>query len=150
MISAVEPNGVTRHIPTAAVASALYGANWASRVIGLNSRFYTQPTYTAGSAVSTTFPTGTLVKDGSTYYYIDNGTKRAFSSMDAFEANNFNLNYVVNASLASYTAGTAITGAETALKGFMAAEGGNNQNTGSVTISLANDTPPLVSWLKIS
>ncbi len=141
MISAVEPNGVTRHIPTAAVASALYGANWASRVIDLIPGFYTQPTYTAGSAVSTTFPTGTLVKDGSTYYYIDNGTKRAFSSMDAFEANNFNLNYVVNASLASYTAGTSITGAETALKGFMAAEGGNNQNTGSVTISLANDTP---------
>lgn len=141
MISAVEPNGVTRHIPTAAVASALYGANWASRVIDLIPGFYTQPTYTAGSAVSTTFPTGTLVKDGSTYYYIDNGTKRAFSSMDAFEANNFNLNYVVNASLASYTAGTSITGAETALKGFMAVEGGNNQNSGSVTVSLANDTP---------
>jgi len=137
-VFAIEPGGVARHIPTAAIASSLFGANWASRVVDLIPGFFSS--YPEGTALSTTLPTGTLVKDGTTYYYIDNGTKRAFSSMDAFEANNFNLNNVLNMSLASYTAGTAITGAETALKGFMASEGGN-QATGSVTISLASDTP---------
>lgn len=137
-VFAIEPGGVARHIPTAAIASSLFGANWASRVVDLIPGFFSS--YPEGTALSTTLPTGTLVKDGTTYYYIDNGTKRAFSSMDAFEANNFNLNNVLNMSLASYTAGTAITGAETALKGFMAAAGGNQTN-GTVTVSLASDTP---------
>src|SRR3989339_1181832 len=137
-VFAIEPGGIARHIPTAAIASSLFAANWASRVVDLIPGFFT--TYPEGTALSTTLPTGSLVKDGTTYYYIDNGTKRAFSSMDAFEANNFNLTNVLNMSLASYTAGTTITGAETALKGFMAVEGGN-QTSGNVTVSLSADTP---------
>ena len=140
-VYAVEPGGTTRHIPSAEVAASLYGANWASRVMDVIPGYFSS--YTEGSALSNTLPTGTLVKDGSTYYYIDNGTKRAFASMDAFEANNFNLNYVINASLSSYTAGTSITGAEDALKGIttVSNNGGGNQTSGSVTVSLASDTP---------
>ena len=143
-VFAIEPGGIARHIPTAAIASSLFGANWASRVVDLIPGFFT--TYPEGTALSTTLPTGSLVKDGTTYYYIDNGTKRAFSSMDAFEANNFNLTNVLNMSLASYTAGTTITGAETALKGFMAVEGGN-QTSGNVTVSLSAATPVVASIL---
>src|SRR3989339_832374 len=143
-VFAIEPGGVARHIPTAEIASALFGANWASRVVDLIPGFFSN--YPEGTALSTTLPTGTLAKDGTTYYYTEGTSKRAFSSMDAFEANNFNLTNVLNMSLASYTAGTTITGAETALKGFMAVEGGN-QTSGNVTVSLSAATPVVASIL---
>lgn len=140
-VYAIEPGGVARHIPTAEVAVALYGANWASRVVDLIPGFFSN--YPEGTALSTTLPTGTLAKEAnaSTYYYIDGTSKRAFSSMDAFEANNFNLSNAITTSLSGYTVGTSITGAETALKGFMPGETIIIPVEGSLTVSLANDTP---------
>lgn len=148
-IYAIEPGGVARWIPTAEVAEALYGANWGSRVMDVIPGFFSS-SYTAGSDLSNTLPTGTIAMEqgGSTYYYISNGTKRPFSSMDAFEANNFNLDNVLVTSLSSYSAGTSITGEEIALSGYMAAEGGNEVVSGNLTVSLAANTPASTTLVK--
>ncbi len=142
-VYAVEPGGVLRWIPTAETASALYGANWGSKVKNVIPGFFSS-SYTVGSDLGSTLPTGTIAMEqgGTTYYYISGTTKRPFASMDAFEANNFNLDYVVTANLSGYTAGTSITGGELALSGFMPAEGGGQTPVGgNLSVSLASKTP---------
>ncbi len=143
-VYAIEPGGTLRWIPTAETAAALYGANWGSKVMDVIPGFFSS-SYTMGSDLGSTLPTGTIAMEqgGTTYYRIDGTTKRPFASMDAFEANNFNLDFVVTADLSGYTTGTSITGQETALSGFMPAEGnGNgNQTGGNLSVSLASKTP---------
>ena len=137
----LEPGGVIRLLPDEATAAALYGANWGSYLTDVAPGTFAQ-FYTAGANLSDSLPTGTLaIEDGGdTYYYISDGAKRPFASMDAFEANNFNLDYVITANLSSYTAGDSITGEEAALSSFVPVEGGNEVTDG-ITVSLASDTP---------
>jgi hypothetical protein len=150
-VYAVEPGGVLRWIPTAETASALYGANWGSKVKNVIPGFFSS-SYTVGSDLGSTLPTGTIAMEqgGTTYYYISGTTKRPFASMDAFEANNFNLDYVVTANLSGYTAGTSITGGELALSGFMPAEGGVVTPAGTLSVSLASNTPASTSIISDS
>ncbi len=142
-VYAVEPGGILRWIPTAETASALYGANWGSKVRNVIPGFFSS-SYTVGSNLGSTLPTGTIAMEqgGDTYYRIDGTTKRPFASMDAFEANNFNLDFVVTANLAGYTAGTSITGEEISLSGFMPSdEEVVTPVDGNLTVSLSAATP---------
>ncbi|PIP28837.1 hypothetical protein COX28_02495, partial [Candidatus Kuenenbacteria bacterium CG23_combo_of_CG06-09_8_20_14_all_39_39] len=64
----------------------------------------------------------------------------------AFDANNLNWSYLVTAtSLVAYSDGTSITGAETALT-TVAGTGGGVVG-GSVTVSLASDTPASTTYM---
>ncbi|MFA5126640.1 MAG: hypothetical protein WC465_01395 [Patescibacteria group bacterium] len=138
-IYAVEPNSVIRWIPDASTASTLYGSDWAKKVYDVIPGFFSS-TYTVGTDLSSTYPTGTLVKSGSTTYYIDGSTKRPFAGT-GFADNNFNTADVITVTdLSAYTDGTSITSKESALAGLTSSTP-TPGNTGGVTVSLAADTP---------
>lgn len=102
---AVEPGGVLRHIPSEAVAAALYGPNWALRVNDVIPGFFSS-TYTLGEPLTDQYPSGTLVKSGTDIYYIENGTKRKVSTT-VFTEKAFNNTFVINVSdLSKYTSGS--------------------------------------------
>jgi hypothetical protein len=141
-VYAVSPGGVLHWIPTGDVAASLYGSNWGSMVLDVLPGYFSS-SYSTGSDLGSTLPDGTVAMEdgGSTYYYISDGAKRPFSSMDAFEANNFNLDHVITADLSGYSDGESITGEEIALSGYMAAEGTVNPVNGNLTVSLSSATP---------
>jgi hypothetical protein len=103
-IYAVEPGGVIRHITTADIASALYGATWELKINPVPNYLYSN--YTVGTALSTaTFPTGSLVSETSTnnLYYI-NGSQKRLVTTNGRTSNKFQEKYYLsNYSLASYT-----------------------------------------------
>nr|HPL95806.1 hypothetical protein [bacterium] len=149
---AVEPSGVIRHIPTETVASDLYGSLWYKLVDVLDDSFFASA-YTYGSALTTLYPSGSLVKEpgGSTIYYINGTEKRPVASEAAFLANNFQWDNVRTHSLADYSVGTSITGAESAL--ITVAGSGSPitpeaNSTGALTVSLASDTPAAATVVK--
>jgi hypothetical protein len=137
----LEPGGAIRLLPDAATAEALYGADWATYMTDVAPGTFAQ-FYTAGDDLGSTLPTGTVVMEdgGDTYYYISDGVKRPFASMDAFEANNFNLDYVITADLDSYSDGDSITGEEDELSSFVPIDD-DYEPTGDITVSIASDTP---------
>ncbi|HPT08570.1 MAG TPA: hypothetical protein PLE28_02660, partial [bacterium] len=114
-VYAVEANGVLRQIPSEAAAIALYGTDWAKRVIDVADSFFIN--YTIGSPLaSNEVPMGSLVKktgDSSIYYY-DGTNYRLIEDEVAFSANRFQFANVLT--LSTFTAsGSTITGAETAI-----------------------------------
>lgn len=114
-VYAVEPNGSLRWVQTEADAIALYGANWAQRVVDVADSFFTN--YTIGQPLaSNEVPVGSLVKkagENSIYYY-DGTNYRLIEDEVAFLANRFQNANVLT--LSSFTAGgTTITGAEAAI-----------------------------------
>ncbi len=143
-VYAVEPGGVLRHITSESIASSLYGAEWYKMVGQVPEENWIA--YTEGSEITdATYPTGTLVKEegGSTIYYIDGSEKRPVADETAFNANLFSWGNVLTASsLAAYTAGASITGAEGAIANIDGAEVTSpDTSTGTLTVSLASDTP---------
>lgn len=142
---AVEPNGTLRWITSESVASSLYGAEWYKKVVDIPDAFWVN--YSVGADLSTaTYPTGTLVKGSGTsnIYYIDNGQKRLIADEAAFNANNFNWNFVLPAAdLTAYADGTSITGAESALTTVNGSSSSTpaTTSTGTLTVALASDTP---------
>jgi hypothetical protein len=109
-VYAVEPDGVLRHITSPAMARSLYGDNWQRLVQDVITGYFAS-TYSKGSSLNDLFPTGTLAKepDNDTIYYIENGKKRPFSSLAAFNANYFRMKDVmIKNSLANYGVGDTI------------------------------------------
>lgn len=144
-VYAVEANGVLRKIASEADAIAIYGANWAKRVVDVPDAFFTN--YTIGSALSSgKVPAGSLVKNAgsSAIYYYDGTNYRSIPSEAAFNANRFDFANVITLSSAITAGGTAITGAEFAYD----AQGGSVGPvvTGSgLTASISAATPAAVS-----
>jgi len=143
-VYAVEPNGSLRWVQTEADAIALYGANWAQRVVDVADSFFTN--YTIGQPLSSNeVPVGSLVKksgENSIYYY-DGTNYRLIEDEVAFLANRFQNANVLT--LSSFTAGgTTITGAESAI--VKTSQSGQStgwkpgQGTG-VTVALNSMTP---------
>ena len=142
-VYAVSPGGTLHWIASEEIASNLYGADWGSRIMDVIPGYFSS-SYTTGSDLADMYPTGTLVQMGETIYYIDGTTKRAFANADAFEANNFSYDNVIDVdSLSDYTDGDSITGEELALSGYMPSEGDGDGDVtpGSLTVSTASDTP---------
>lgn len=141
-VFAVEPNGVIRWITTEAVASSLYGANWATRVQDVIPGYFSS-SYTAGADLTTAmYPTGSLVKVGTTTYYVDGTTRRPFANDAAFAANNFKTTDVITAtSMTGYTDGSSITGAESALTSISGQGNVVVVPSGSLNVSLAASSP---------
>jgi len=140
-VYAIEPGGILHWIPTDTIAKALYGTNWTSRLVDVIPGYFTSYKAT-GADVSDKYVTGTVVKMGTTYYYIDGTTKRAFASDAAFTANGLvAADAVAVTTLTGYTDGTSITGAETAIKDFTPNDTTVPVIAGNLSVSLASDTP---------
>lgn len=141
-VYAIEPGGIARWIPTDTIAKALYGNNWTSRLVDVIPGYFTAYKTTGTTDVSDKFVTGTVVKMGTMYYYIDGTTKRAFASDAAYTANGYMASdAVVVESLASYTDGSSITGAEAAIKDFKPNADAPVVIGGSLNVSLAASSP---------
>jgi len=140
----VEPNGSLRWIQTEADATALYGANWAQRVIDVSDAFFTN--YVIGTPLaSNQTPVGSLVKKAgeTNIYYYDGTNYRLIEDEVAFLANRFQHANILT--LASFTAGgSTITGSEAALIKTSQAGAATGwqpgQGTG-VTVALNSMTP---------
>ncbi len=150
-VYAVEPNGVLRHIPDEATAVALYGDNWAQRVVDVPDSFFVNYSISADEVSADEYPAGSLVKFGEEadiYYINEDGEAQKIADEAAFLANRFNWDDVLNApsTVAMPAAGDDITGA-----GAMAdtAQGGNSgtgpvidPNVGSgLSVALSSETP---------
>lgn len=148
-VYAVAPGGVLRWIETEAIATALYGSNWARRVVDVPDSFFVN--YTVGSSVSSAVhPDGSLVmySTGPEKYVVWGGQKRLLSD-SAFMANGFQMSDVI-VTTASYPNGTEVMGREAALADTV--RGGSTPAPvgGALTVSLASDTPAGVTVPKNS
>lgn len=141
-VYAVEPGGNLRSIVSEANAIALYGADWAKRVIDVPDAFFTN--YKTGTALTAgQYPTGQLVKTSSSadIYYFDGSNYRKFGSEAAFSANGFDFANVVTTSSAVTAGGSAVAGAESALVDLTSGAGGTAGAGTGLTVSLAGTTP---------
>lgn len=142
-VYAVEPNGSLRKIQSEAQAAALYGTDWAKRVVDVPDAFFVN--YSMGSALTDgAVPAGSLVKNSgsASVYYYDGTNYRMIGSEAAFNANRFSWSDVITVSSTITAGGTAISNAETSL--INVAQGGAQGpiSTGSgVMVSLSSNTP---------
>ncbi|MCK4554095.1 hypothetical protein KAU19_03980, partial [Candidatus Parcubacteria bacterium] len=146
-VYAVESNGTLVHVPDEATAIALYGADWAQRVVDVPDAFFTNYTVSAETVSATAYPEGSLIKtaDLSTVYYVDaSGNARQITTGAAFEANRFKWSDVITTTLAIPTAGTDLAAVESTLIDTSSGAGGTPVDpivgTG-LTVALASDTP---------
>ncbi len=143
---AVEPGGKLRWIASEAVAKALWGNSWATRVDDVADSYWSN--YTSASDLnSNVYTSGSLVKaSGSAdVYYVDGTSKRKVTAA-GFTANNFRSEFVVTTTLdlGTYTAGTDISVNEPVLSDVaqVATGGGTPSSTGtSLTVAAASDSP---------
>lgn len=118
-VYAVEPGGNLRSIVSEENAKALFGDNWAKKVIDVPDSFFTNYRQ-AAPLTAGVYPKGSLVKAsaGSDVYYFDGTSFRKFGSESAFTANRFSFDNVMTApstiTIAS-NLGATINAAETAI-----------------------------------
>ncbi|MFA6160986.1 MAG: hypothetical protein WC766_02280 [Patescibacteria group bacterium] len=138
---AVTKCGTLHWVESESVAKALFGDAWATRVVDVPDSFFEN--YTVGSSISTNVhPDGQLVTyTGDTNrYVVMNGQKRKIADDAAFNANHWNMvNSVVTT--ISYTNGSDVTGAEADNFWSVACTTGGVAQSGSVSVTLASDTP---------
>ncbi len=142
-VYAVGANNVISHIDSPATAVSFFGTNWENRITAVSNLLFSN--YTSGTALtsSSKYPTGSLVKMGSTTYYIDGSNKRAVTDA-GFTANRFDTDFVLTAtSLTGYSDGTSVTAAETALMYPTATSATPTTPTSGtgLTVALAAGTP---------
>ncbi|OGL88622.1 hypothetical protein A3I42_02010 [Candidatus Uhrbacteria bacterium RIFCSPLOWO2_02_FULL_49_11] len=118
---AVEPGGVLRWIPTEEIATSLYGAAWAKKIVDVADPFfinYQSANAVANKLTATQYPAGTVIKYASaptTYYYVEGGKKRALSS-SSLTQNSLRTEFVVTApSSVEYINSTAVNSTETGI-----------------------------------
>ena len=141
-VYAVEPGGVLRWVESEAIATSLFGSDWAHRVVDVPDAFFTN--YTTGpSLASAIHPDGTLVQYAGdpAHYVIVGGMKRKFNPDSAFAANGFNQANVIQTTI-SYPAGSDVTGREAMTADAIYRAGGVVTPVGgNLMVSLASDTP---------
>ena len=141
-VYAVEPGGMLRRITSESQASSLYGADWAKRVSDVEDSFFFS--YKTGSDLATgAIPAGTLVKNasGADIMYFDGSNYRKIASMDALNANRFQVDYVITAPSTVTASGTEISTSESTIVNIEANSGGNPNAASGVTVALASDSP---------
>jgi len=141
-VYAVTLGGVLHWVESEAIATSLYGSNWASRVVDVPDSFFVN--YSIGSSVSTpVHPDGSLItySGDSTRYVVWGGMKRRIASDSVFASNMFNPMNVLTTSI-TYSNGSDVTGRECQLADVIALCSGTTIPVGgSLTASLASDTP---------
>ncbi len=147
-VYAVTPGGVLVLIPSETVASTLWGANWAKRVIDVSDAFFTNYTISTATLSASAYPAGSLIKYASSadvFYIGSDGKAQKITSEAAFTANGFNWNDIVTAptSVATPAAGTDISAAVSTITDTSAGAGGVAYTGGTgLTVSLSGDTAP--------
>ncbi len=137
---AVTKCGTLHWIESEAIAKALWGDAWATRVVDVPDSFFVN--YDIGASVSSNVhPNGQLVtySGDSNRYVIWDGLKRMIADDAAFNANNWNMINAVETAV-TYSDGANVTGAEPANFWNVACPG-TQAVSGDVTVSLASDTP---------
>ncbi len=144
-VYAVESNGKLSWVPSETIAKALYGDNWAKRIVDVADSFWNNYNETSGEVTATAYPEGSLVKFGGSadVYYIDaNGEARKVANESAFSANRFNWNDVITSTLTMPETGTSISGSESDLTDTASGAGGTIATGGTgLTVALASDSP---------
>jgi len=141
-VYAVEPDGMLVHVPDETTAIALWGENWAQRVIDVPDAFFTNYTVTGSEVSADAYPAGSLVMlpGEATVYYI--GSARAITSEAAFLANRFKWDDVITApeGFVLPAAGADITGAEADIIDTSSGAGGSAGAGTGLTVALSGDT----------
>ncbi len=143
-VYAIEAGGKKVLIPDAATATTLYGANWEKRIQGVPTAFITNYTDSGKTAVASAYPSGSLVKFGTSadvYLINADGTASKIASEAAFLANRFKWADVITATIAKPASGADITGAVATLTDTSSGAGGTVGAGTGVTVALASDTP---------
>ncbi|HNQ44890.1 MAG TPA: hypothetical protein PKI58_00835, partial [bacterium] len=142
-VYAVEPGGLLRAIPDEASAKALYGDNWAKRVVDVPDAFFTN--YKMGTTLAAgEIPAGTLVKnpDNPDVYYFDGTNYRKIADETAFNANRFRFEFVLTVSTPITASGNNITTNEFGNPDSSATGQGTQPGQGTgLTVALSSDTP---------
>jgi len=144
-VYAVEADGTLVWVPSEAVALALYGENWAQRVIDVPDGFFTNYTVSSSEVSATAYPQGSLVKfTGSEDVYVINadGTASKVASEAAFAANRFAWANVLDApeSITLPTVGTEIAGADSTIIDTSSGAGGTAGAGTGLTVALSGAT----------
>ncbi|MCE9585924.1 hypothetical protein K8R04_01230 [Candidatus Uhrbacteria bacterium] len=138
-VYAVSPNGVLHWVESEALAIALYGASWASRVVDVPDGFFVN--YSVGSSISSAVhPDGTVImySGDPSKYVVWGGMKRKVVNDSVYNLNGFNPIYIITTTI-SYPNGMDVTGREDALANVI--NPGTTVVGGAVTVALASDTP---------
>lgn len=143
-VYAVTSGGSLVAVPDEATAKALYGNDWAKRVVDVPDAFFTNYKISLSTVSSTAYPEGSLIKTAASpdIYYIASASKaRKIASETAFNANRFKFSDVITTTLAIPTVGAEISGAESALIDTSSGAGGAIGAGSGLTVALASDTP---------
>lgn len=140
-VYAVEPGGSLRSIVSEANATALWGKDWAKRVIDIPDGYFSN--YKVGKPLTAgVYPVGSLVKasTGNDVYYYDGANYRKFADEAAFVSNRFDFGNVVTSSAAVVAAGVAVAANDSALTDASSGAGGIAGAGTGLTVALASNT----------
>lgn len=97
-VYAIEPYGVLRHLPSEAMARALYGDGWAKIVVDIDVALF--PNYTIGEPISYQYhPEGVVFRyenEGDKTYVLRNGFGWAFKDMVKAEKHRYQEKFILN------------------------------------------------------
>lgn len=139
-VYAVSTGGKLHWVESEAIAKALYGNDWAKRVVDVSDAFFVN--YSISSSISSNVhPDGTLVQyaGDSAHYVVVGGMKRKLSDA-AFAANGYNHAFSIMTTIA-YGTGSDVAGRESSLADVAAPGSSSTGSTGALTVSLASDSP---------
>lgn len=139
-VYAVTLGGVLHWVQSEAVATALYGSNWAQRVVDVPDSFFVN--YSVGSSIATdVHPDGSLISysGSSDKYIVMGGQKRHFNDDSVFNANGLNAADVIQTSI-QYPDGSPVAARESQIADVVYL-GNVVSASGGVNVALASDTP---------
>jgi len=142
-VFAVSPKGKLSWVKTEAAAKALYGNDWAKRIIDVPDGFWTNYTDSAIQLDGTVYPEGTLVSKDSVNYYVTADGKWSKVTATGFTANSFKTADAVATTLALGTLGAdiAVAAYTDVSQGGGAGTGTTTTTVGALTVALATDSP---------
>jgi hypothetical protein len=141
-VYAVTRGGVLHWVESEAVATALFGSDWAHRVVDVPDAFFVNYSVPTGGSISTAVhPDGALVSyaGSSDRFVVMGGQKRRITDA-GFSANMFQAGNVIQTSVV-YPNGADVTARESLLSDAVVTSGSTTPVGGSLTVSLASDTP---------
>ena len=142
-VYAVSSNGSLRWIETEAVAQGLAGSDWNKFVNDVADVFFVD--YTVGASLTSAanaYDGAVVTSDGSNYL-VSGSTKRLVSSA-GFSANRYQSRFLLDGTgvnVAGLTAGSDVSAVEAALVNTAQTATSVAPVTGSLTVSLASDSP---------
>ena len=143
---AVSTEGKLYKLADTAAKDALYpGVAAVALTNSFRANYYDNGNPVGTLTATSMYPDGTLVKsaDAADVYIIEGGMKRPIST-DAWAANSLKAAWIRTTDVTGYTTGASVTGKE-AWSSVPVSEGTVVVPTGTVSVSLASDTPALRS-----